>query len=451
MIDVKDRVPSQVLLNGAIRYEEFDVEGNSLGYKYIKRADEPTEAGTPINKVLFDNLESYVKTIDRYTEPVLEESDTISEVSSENFFEYSKLASCTGKFDNLQNAFDVDDNSYAGNKSFSSETSIVIDTGKTIKNASINIKHTREDMTFTLSGSNDNTNWEVLLQPTKVTNDNIYNDSITLNDAEYRYFKLRYLRQSYAITSNHIKIYSVKVLTSTVKAQVLKIDTTIDSYDNLKLLNIKTPSTLSKYSKAYVKFRNLEAKLINVKLEPDRYYELIYKNDVYELLKNEKKYEAVRPIIGRMVPTSGWVADTDTADYKPTAYANNEWGKWRIAGISSSKTGVELVVDGDETTKMAVSSKSGAYFIITFPTQLLIAPEVLQIKYTAGTITSIQGKNEDGVWEQIKYTIVDSTDSKNTILTLPKYFTAIQVNLSNTSNAALYEFLIMQGHYKFKS
>lgn len=451
MINVKDRVSSQILPNGAIRYEEFDAEGNSLGYKYIKRADEPTEAGTPINKVLFDNLESYVKTIDRYTEPVLEKSDTVSEVSSENFFEYSKLASCTGEFNNLQNAFDVDDNSYAGNKSFSSETSIIIDTGKTIKNASINIKHTREDMTFTLSGSNDNTNWEVLLQPTKVTNDNIYNDSITLNDAEYRYFKLRYLRQSYAITSNHIKIYSVKVLKSTIKAQVLKIDTTIDSYDNLKLLNIKTPSTLSKYSKAYVKFRNLEAKLINVKLEPDRYYELIYKNDVYELLKNEKKYEAVRPIIGRMIPTSGWTAGADTADYEPTALSTNEYGEWYIKGISSSKTGVELVVDGDETTKMAVSSKYGAYFIITFPTQLLIAPEVLQIKYTAGTITSIQGKNEDGVWEQIKYTIVDSTDSKNTILTLPKYFTAIQVNLSDTSNAALYEFLIMQGHYKFKS
>ena len=174
----------------------------------------------------------------------------------------------------------------------------------------------------------------------------------------------------------------------------------------------------------------------------------------YSLIYDGTKFIATpleeRPIIGRMVPTSGWVADTDTADYKPTAYANNEWGKWRIAGISSSKTGVELVVDGNETTRMAVSSESGAYFIIAFPTQLLIAPEVLQIKYTAGTITSIQGKNEDGIWEQIKYTIVDSSDS-NTILALPKYFTAIQVNLSNTSNAALYEFLIMQGHYKFKS
>lgn len=58
MIEVKDRVPSQVLENGAIRYEEFDANGNSLGYKYIKRADEPIEVGTPINKVLFDSIKN---------------------------------------------------------------------------------------------------------------------------------------------------------------------------------------------------------------------------------------------------------------------------------------------------------------------------------------------------------------------------------------------------------
>ena len=155
MIDVKDRVPSQVLLNGAIRYEEFDVEGNSLGYKYIKRADEPTEAGTPINKVLFDNLESYVKTIDRYTEPVLEESDTVSEASSRNFFEYSNLISYSGDFANLQDIFDADDNSYAYNNSATTETNIIIELAQPIKNATINVKHVREDMQFTLYGSND--------------------------------------------------------------------------------------------------------------------------------------------------------------------------------------------------------------------------------------------------------------------------------------------------------
>ncbi len=67
MIEVKDRVPSQVLENGAIRYEEFDANGNSLGYKYIKRADEPIESGTPINKALFDSIEHDINNLPNFS------------------------------------------------------------------------------------------------------------------------------------------------------------------------------------------------------------------------------------------------------------------------------------------------------------------------------------------------------------------------------------------------
>lgn len=56
MINVVDRVPTEVLSNGAARWEQFDSSGNSLGYVYLKRADEPAVVGTPINKVLFDSI-----------------------------------------------------------------------------------------------------------------------------------------------------------------------------------------------------------------------------------------------------------------------------------------------------------------------------------------------------------------------------------------------------------
>lgn len=46
---MKDRVPTQVV-NGAVRMEQLDASGNSLGYLYLKRADEPSEEGTPFNK-----------------------------------------------------------------------------------------------------------------------------------------------------------------------------------------------------------------------------------------------------------------------------------------------------------------------------------------------------------------------------------------------------------------
>lgn len=92
MIDVKDRVPSQVLTNGAIRYEEFDAEGNSLGYKYIKRADEPVEAGTPINKALFDSIKAdfnvtnnnIVNHCNRFFTPGWKDEKTNVEVTTNN-------------------------------------------------------------------------------------------------------------------------------------------------------------------------------------------------------------------------------------------------------------------------------------------------------------------------------------------------------------------------------
>ena len=54
--DWKDRVPTQVLSNGAIRYEQFDSSGNIIGYVYMKRADEPSEEGNIWNKVVYDGI-----------------------------------------------------------------------------------------------------------------------------------------------------------------------------------------------------------------------------------------------------------------------------------------------------------------------------------------------------------------------------------------------------------
>lgn len=60
MINVKDRVPTQVLANGAVRWEMFNENGESQGYVWLKRADDPSEIGTPQNKVLFDNIKDCI-------------------------------------------------------------------------------------------------------------------------------------------------------------------------------------------------------------------------------------------------------------------------------------------------------------------------------------------------------------------------------------------------------
>lgn len=47
---MKDRQPTQILNNGAIRYGIYDEAGQLLRYEYMKREDAPTVEGTPLNK-----------------------------------------------------------------------------------------------------------------------------------------------------------------------------------------------------------------------------------------------------------------------------------------------------------------------------------------------------------------------------------------------------------------
>lgn len=47
---MKDRQPTQVLANGAIRYGIYNADGSLNHYEYMKREDAPTVEGTPLNK-----------------------------------------------------------------------------------------------------------------------------------------------------------------------------------------------------------------------------------------------------------------------------------------------------------------------------------------------------------------------------------------------------------------
>ena len=69
ILDVKDRIPTEILPNGAVRYGVYDENNNLIRYEYMKREDEPIEEGTPINKILFDNFQGDLYTQDRYNVP----------------------------------------------------------------------------------------------------------------------------------------------------------------------------------------------------------------------------------------------------------------------------------------------------------------------------------------------------------------------------------------------
>mgnify|MGYP007049971457 CR=1 FL=1 len=47
---MKDRTPTKVLGNGALRYGVYDADGTFLRYEYLGLDDQPTQEGTPLNK-----------------------------------------------------------------------------------------------------------------------------------------------------------------------------------------------------------------------------------------------------------------------------------------------------------------------------------------------------------------------------------------------------------------
>ena len=461
MIDVKDRVPSQVLSNGAIRYEEFDAEGNSLGYKYIKRADEPTEVGTPINKVLFDSIKNDINQAGKVHQCSLSQSELNFAKLKTALFPTSGWQTVTEnvKYQNsdfiiesssdpsrsVLNAFDGNDSSYWEENGDSRTGYLKIDCGKPYKIYEFKIVMDYDDSygSVKLQASNDNTNFVDL----KVVPENSKKATqiITINNPDaYRYYRL------YHYSSNYMRpsIYTFQATVIENGANLITIDDSfITSYYIGERLLIKIPNTFSRnISKTYIKVKNLGEIEIEGSLFAGLTYSLIYDGTKFIATPLEE-----RPIIGRMVPTSGWVADTDTAEYKPTAYAINNFGKWRISGTRSDKTSkVENIVDGNESTSFNVHNVSSAYFIVSFP--VLIAPTVIQI-VSSGDIISIQGKNENGVWEYVKYvTITDASNSdKKSMIIFPKYYNAIQINMPKSNPYSLSEFLIMQGHYKFKS
>lgn len=289
MIEVKDRVPSQVLENGAIRYEEFDAEGNSLGYKYIKRADEPTEVGTPINKILFKNTQAYIQSVDRYIEPLLKASTEQTSIYYEDIIpktwttdgnylvngDIKITASNGGTAVAPTNIFDGNDNTNINTSKTYYNVIIDFATPQLIRKFSV--IHSNKSHKLTVSGSNDNSNWTTLAGP-GYNYDGKHDSIISIEDSNmYRYYKFSWTCSSVVSVS----IYEIKVLEYEKASQVLEISYPLDAYDANKIIKLKTPSNISTASKPYININNLGEKIISDNLKPNRLYALVYNGSNY--------------------------------------------------------------------------------------------------------------------------------------------------------------------------
>lgn len=289
MIEVKDRVPSQVLTNGAIRYEEFDAEGNSLGYKYIKRADEPTEVGTPINKILFKNTQAYIQSVDRFIEPLLKASTEQTSIYYEDIIpktwttdgnylvngDIKITASNGGTAVAPTNIFDGNDNTNINTSKTYYNVIIDFATPQLIRKFSV--IHSNKSHKLTVSGSNDSSNWTTLAGP-GYNYDGKHDSIISIEDSNmYRYYKFSWTCSSVVSVS----IYEIKVLEYEKASQVLEISYPLDAYDANKIIKLKTPSNISTASKPYININNLGEKIISDNLKPNSLYALVYNGSNY--------------------------------------------------------------------------------------------------------------------------------------------------------------------------
>ena len=55
---MQDRIGTNDLANGAVRYGVYDAGGNRLRYEWIRPEDEPLEAGTPLHAETFLSAEA---------------------------------------------------------------------------------------------------------------------------------------------------------------------------------------------------------------------------------------------------------------------------------------------------------------------------------------------------------------------------------------------------------
>lgn len=55
---MRDRIGTNDLANGAVRYGVYNASGNRLRYEWIRPEDEPLENGTPLNRETFLSVEA---------------------------------------------------------------------------------------------------------------------------------------------------------------------------------------------------------------------------------------------------------------------------------------------------------------------------------------------------------------------------------------------------------
>lgn len=255
MIEVKDEV-----LSAEPRFRIRDENGNILFDNVtIEMITEILQAGTPLNKLLFDSIKneflkqrSICGLIGKYNIPTIEIFAPISSgnylptFSSETSGDFSVVASSfTGSSSAPYKALDGDESTYwrPDVTTSSSETNylrIALDSSIVLKQ--INLKYYADTnwnvSKYAIKVSNDNSNYETLSTGTlsKNVNGDIVSVLIDVNDLKkYQYVQIEF--------DGYIRLYSAEITKwiSNTSYNIFALNNQIDSYEEQMRVLIQVP------------------------------------------------------------------------------------------------------------------------------------------------------------------------------------------------------------------
>lgn len=296
--NILDRVPQEVLPNGAVRYGIYDTNGNLIRYEYIKREDEPIEEGTSINRSLFSNIQGDLYTQDRYNIPTVTyetiegELDAVEGniipttweeiITPQLSYKSSDGFIVSGGGDNttesVVKAVDGDYATYFRASGTKVWVQVEFPEPKYIYNFWLRVNaNTSYFNSLSILGSKDGENWEVLLRSTSDTYISGGNYTPYLSKKDYyKFYKLEIVQTSsnvYAsIYAFHVYSYGIPRI-----APVNNLALPLSSYEVGKVVNIEqAPYEKAISGKIYMNINNLGVKLIVPDMVSGRRYSLVY-------------------------------------------------------------------------------------------------------------------------------------------------------------------------------
>ena len=253
MINAKDRIPSNVLSNGAVRYGVYDENGALVRYEYIKREDEPVEAGTNVNKVLFNTIDnnflatlSRMGLIDKYNLPTItqevisgtndiipKEWETVTEYlkykNGDIILEGSSIYGTRPENYSADKAVDGDINTYWQGLRNEGTNILTIDFGVKYKITKMKTYISCYGSNFGtcyIEGSTDNDTWNELYS---FTSKQTELTELVLNNVDYyRYYRIRHKTSG---TSNASYIYEWQVSEWSKINNILNLNNDIENYE----------------------------------------------------------------------------------------------------------------------------------------------------------------------------------------------------------------------------